>query len=324
MDTANLYFAHLAIALFGSFLFAGMGILIGRLVFPHFRVHQAEMNRIGPISRTPASSEIQVEGGRLFPTEILGLEGNIIRYRDGSFGKAYNFEPANTLYNDGRLTERRIEDLKTILKFEKPANTIIQFRFANAADDGRVLKRHLRSRDEENSDPIASLLQATNLSLHEESIRLGQVMRQSATVWVRVPVRESSDNSLLGKAFPSIIRAIHENGVLRFLRQPIIKARNAVGEAIVSRELRAESDCRAKALRVFQAFEANFPKSLNLLEMASDELFANLFASHRRDRADVPILPTNGRVDIRRYLASTRVEAGGDPFVRHNGTPATL
>lgn len=324
MDTANLYFAHVAIALFGSFLFAGMGIVIGRWMFPLFSLHRNEMNVLGPITRNPASSDIPVEGGRLFPTEILGLDGNIIRYRDGSFGKAYSFEPTNTLYDDGRLTEQRIEDLKTILKFDKPPNTIIQVRFVNAVDDGRVLKDHLRSRNTESSDPIASVLQATNLSLYEEAIRSGQVMRQSASVWVRVPVRDSSDNSLFGKAFPSLIRATRENGLLRFLRQPILKARNAVGEAVVMRELKAESDCRFKAMRVFQAFEANFPKSLNLREMGAHDVFANLFVSHRRDPVDAPILPDNKRIDLRRYLSSTRIESVDELFVRHNGTPASL
>lgn len=324
MDTANLSFAHVAIVLFGSFTFAGFGLAIGRRVFPHFRAHRDEMKRIGPITRDTTSPEIPGERGRLFPTEILGLERNVIRYRDGSFGKAYTFEPSNTLYDDGRLTEQRIEDLKTILKFDKPPNTIVQFRFANAVDDGRVLKDHLRSRDEQNSDPIASVLQATNLSVYEEAIRSGQVIRQSATVWIRVPLRYSSDKSLLGKAFPSVIRAVRENGILLFLRHPIVKARNAAGQAIVTRELEAESDCRTKAMRVFQAFEANFPKSLDLREMESDELFSNLFASHRRDHAEVPVLPKNGRVDVRRYLGSAKVEAGGELFVRHNGTPASI
>lgn len=324
MDTANLSFAHIAITLFGSFMFAGIGLVIGRRVFPHFRLHREEMKRIRQITRNPASPEIPGQCGRLFPTDILGLEGNVIRYRDGSFGKAYSFEPANTLYDDGRLTEQRIEDLKTILKFDKPPNTIIQFRFVNAADDGRVLKRHLRSRNTETGDPIASVLQATNLSLYEEAIRSGQVMRQSASVWIRVPVRDRNDHNLFGSAFPSILRAIRGNGMFRFLQQPILSARNSVGEAIFTRELKAESDCRAKAMRVFQAFESNFPKSLNLSEMGAEDLFANLFASHRRDHAAVPVLPDQQRVDIRRYLASTGIEAGGDSFVRHNGTPASL
>ena len=324
MDTANLSFAHIAISLFGSFLFGGIGLVIGRRVFPNFRLHRAEVNRIRPVPRDTVIPEIPGETGRLFPTEILGLEGNIIRYRDGSFGKAYSFDPANTLYDDGRLTEQRIEDLKTILKFDKPTNTVIQFRFQNATDDGQVLMDHLRSRNIESSDPIASVLHATNLSLYEEAIRSGQVMRQSATVWIRVPVRDKADKSILESALPSILRSVRENGLFRFLRDPILKARNALSETITTRELKNETEWRAKALRVFHAFEANFPKSLNLREMSADELFASLFASHRRDHAAVPILPENVRVDIRRYLASSRIEAGGDLFVRHNHTPASL
>ncbi|MGH9947219.1 MAG: hypothetical protein ACRD6X_08480 [Pyrinomonadaceae bacterium] len=324
MDTANLSYAHVAITLFGSLMFAGIGLVIGRRVFPKFLLHRRDLNSIQPLSGDSVSSRIPFECERLLPTEILGLEGNIIRYRDGSFGKAFSFQPANTLYDDGRLTEQRIEDLKTILKFEKPVNTIIQFRFQNAADDGTVLKDHLRSRNSESSDPIASLLQATNLSLHEEAIRSGQVMRQIATVWIRVPVRDQADNSLVGSAFPSVLRSVRDDGLLKFLRQPVSSTRNTVGESLVKRELEAEAKCRAKASRVFQAFEANFPKSLNLKEMRSEELFGALFTSHRREHTSVPVLARRGRVDVRRYLSSSRIESSGEWFVRHNGSPASL
>ncbi|MBX3282394.1 MAG: hypothetical protein KF756_07955 [Acidobacteria bacterium] len=324
MDTANLSFAYIAVTIFGSFAFAGIGFVIGRRLLPAFRLHRETTGHLPLLTQTQLPGDIPDESGRLLPTQILGLEGNIIRYRDGSFGKAYNFEPANTLYDDGRLTEQRIEDLKTILKFDKPPDTIIQFRFCNAVDDGRVLRDHLRSRDEENSDGIASVLHASNVSLLEGAIRSGQVMRQTATAWIRVPVRDSGDNSFIGSAFPSVIRTLREDGTLSFLRQPVHKGRNAVGETMVKRELKNEKECRAKASRVFQAFEANFPKSLNLQEMDADELFAQLFASHRRDHADVPILRKERRLDIRRYLASTRLESSGESFVRHNGTPASL
>lgn len=324
MDTANLSYASIAITLFGSLMFAGIGLVIGRRVFPHFKAHRILTRDIEQVTTSRSVTDIPGENGRLLPTEILGLEGNVIRYCDGSFAKGYSFEPASTLYEDGRLTEQRIEDLKTILKFDKPPNTVIQFRFVNAVDDGRVLKDHLRSRNSESSDPIASVLQATNLSLYEEAIRLGQVMRQTSSVWVRVPVREKNDKTLLGSAFPSILRAIREHGPIRFLRRPILKARNSLCEAIVTRELKAESDCRAKASRVFQAFEANFPKSLNLREMQAKDLFESLFVSHRRDHAALPILPERGRIDVRRYLASSRIDTTGASYVRHNGTPASL
>jgi len=305
-------------------MFAGIGLVIGRRMLPAFRLHQDATKNLAPIIQNKLSRSVSGENGRLFPTEIVGLEENIIRYRDGSFGKAYTFEPANTLYDDGRITEQRIDDLKTILKFDKPPNTVIQFRFVNAVDDGRVLKDHLRTRNTKSSDPIASVLQATNLSLYEEAIRSGQIMRQTASVWIRVPVRDRADSSLVGSAFPPVFRTIRENGLIRFLRAPVLKTRNSLGEGVLKRELKVEKECRAKASRVFHAFEANFPKSLTLQEMDADSLFASLFASHRRDHADVPILSKNGRVDVRRYLASTRIEAGQNTFVRHNGSPASL
>lgn len=88
MDTANLAFAHIAAALFGSFLFTGVGLVIGRRVFPHFKLHQKATKNLAPVSRNEPSLATPGENGRLLPTEIVGLEGNIIRYRDGSFGKA--------------------------------------------------------------------------------------------------------------------------------------------------------------------------------------------------------------------------------------------
>ncbi|MGH9945814.1 MAG: hypothetical protein ACRD6X_01275, partial [Pyrinomonadaceae bacterium] len=324
MDTANLSFAHVAAILFGSFMFGGVGLVIGRRVFPHFKLHRNEVKGAQTKALSKPAPTIPGEDGRLLPTEILGLEGNVIRYRDGSFAKGYIFEPAHTLYDDGRLTEQRIEDLKTILKFDKPSDTVIQFRFVNAADDGRVLRDHLRSRNSERSDPIASVLQATNLSVYEEAISSGRVMRQTANVWIRVPVRDKADKSLLGSAFPSLFRLVREKGFLRFLRDPVPKLRNSISEGLVTRELKTETACRTKALRVFQAFEGNFPKSLNLREMLASEIFASLFISHRRDQSSLPLLRRRGRIDVRRYLASTRIESSGELFVRHNGTPASL
>src|SRR5215204_4172688 len=113
--------------------------------------------------------------------------------------------PAHTLYDDERLTEQRVEELKTLLKFEKPDKTIIQFRFINKPDDGTVLRNHLATRNTEKSDSLASLLQATNLALYEEAIRSGEIKMQAATVWIRVPTKHLDDSGFFvqGFAFPS-------------------------------------------------------------------------------------------------------------------------
>lgn len=118
MDTANLSFAHIAVSLFGSLTFAGIGLAIGHRLFPRYKAMKRHVKNIQS-KTTGRMSEVPSEG-KLLPTEIVGIDGNLIRYSDGSYGKAYRFEPANTLYDDGWLTEQRIEDLKTILKFDKP------------------------------------------------------------------------------------------------------------------------------------------------------------------------------------------------------------
>ena len=322
MDTGNLSLAHIAISLFGSFFSLGLALVVGYRIVPAFRTHRKLL------SGYPKSKQIlysrTTDSGRLLPTEIAGLDGNIIRYRDGGYGKAYVFEPANSLYIEGSVTEQRIEELKTLLKFEKPKNTVIQFRFVNSPDTGEVLRDHLRSRDAETADPIAGVLHATNLSLHEEAIRSGSVMRQSATVWIRVPVRDPGDKKIFSSLLPSILRDVKENGVSYFLRSPTLRIRNRESELLVKREMRTEAACRSKASRMFQSFEANFPRGLQLREMTRSEVFEALFVSHRRENHSAPVLPKSAFVDIRRYLCSTSLESTREQFVRHNSTPVSL
>ncbi|MBK6591164.1 MAG: hypothetical protein IPG22_23150 [Acidobacteria bacterium] len=264
------------------------------------------------------------EAGRILPTEIAGLDGNTIRYRDGSYGKAYIFEPSNSLYIDGYVTEQRIDELKTILKFEKPEYTIIQFRFLNSLDAGEVLRSHLSSRDTASSDPVAGVLQATNLALHEEAIRSGEVMRQTATVWIRVPVRDPGEKGMMSLLLPSISKDIRDHGFARLFRFPLKSIRNRESELMVQREVQSEAACKLKASRVFQSFEANFPRSLQLREMNRTEIFESLFISHRREHGPFPDLKSSDCVDLRRYLCSTEIETKREQYIRHNGTPASL
>lgn len=322
MDTANLSYAHILFAVASSLLFAGVGLAIGRSVLTLSSTHRRtalKENTAAPAIPDPARTE-----GRLFPTEILGLDGNVIRYRDGSFAKAYRFEPANTLYDDGRLTEQRIEEMKALLKFEKPAGTIIQFRFCNKPDDGTTLKNHLRTRNNEKSDPLASLLQATNLSLYEEAIRNGQAMTQAASVWIRVPTRDIADKSPLTRSFPGLVREIREQGLFALLLQPVITGKNIRVRSYLAREAKAEKLCVEKARRVFQAFEVNFPKELRLREMYAPEVFREMFTSHRRDHNPEPRLSPINRIDLRRYLTSTKIESSDETHLRHNGSLASL
>ncbi len=321
MDTANLTFAQIAISLFGGLLSVGLGLVAGFRFIPAVRSLASRT----PLDRGSRTQLIEnAETGRILPTEIAGLDGNTIRYRDGSYGKAYIFEPSNSLYIDGYVTEQRIDELKTILKFEKPKNTIIQFRFLNSLDTGEVLRSHLSSRDTVSSDPVAGVLQATNLALHEEAIRSGEVMRQTATVWIRVPVRDPGEKGMMSLLLPSISKDIRDHGFARLFRFPLKRIRNRESELMVQREVQSEAACKLKASRVFQSFEANFPRSLQLREMNRTEIFESLFISHRREHGPFPDLTSSDCVDLRRYLCSTEIETKREQYIRHNGTPASL
>jgi hypothetical protein len=324
MDAANLTFAHIFLTILGSFLLGGVGLAIGWRVLPIAKTHRkSETTQLNekaiekPINTTKSN-------GRLFPTEILGLEGNIIRYRDGSFAKAYRFEPAHTLYDDEHLTERRVEELKTLLKFEKPDKTILQFRFVTKPDDGTTLRNHLRTRNTERSDALASLLQATNLAVYEEAIKSGEIKTQTATVWIRVPTKHLDDSSIFSRILPSLFREIKLGGFFSFLFTPIISGKNAFAQTFLTREIKAEKYCRQTANKVFQAFESNFPKELKLRELAMQELFDEMFLSHRREHTTPPKLPNQKRIDVRRYLTSAEIECDEKNYLLHNGALASL
>ncbi|CAN5462345.1 hypothetical protein BH10ACI1_BH10ACI1_02010 [soil metagenome] len=324
MDTANLSFAQVLLSVLGSFLFGGVGLAVGWRILPIAKLHRKTEKPEPRENTSQKSPDSTKANGRLLPTEVLGLEGNIVRYRDGSFAKAYRFEPANTLYDNEHFTEQRVEELKTLLKFEKPDKTIIQFRFINKPDDGTTLRNHLRSRNTEKSDPLASLLQATNLAVYEEALKSGEIRHQSAMVWIRVPTKHLNDKSIFSLVFPSISREIRASGVFDFLLKPIISGKNAFAQTYLTRELKAEKYCRDKALRVFQAFESNFPKELRLSELVQQEMFDEMFLSHRREQIKAPKLPKQKRIDVRRYLTSAEIEAGESNYIRHNGSLVSI
>lgn len=325
MDPANQSLIEVLLALLGSFFMAGIGISAGWRLIPLWREGKSNRNTGRDAGEALNDIDLRPERGRLLPTEIVGLQDNIIRYRDGSFAKGYLFEPAFTLYSDAGLTEQRIDELKTLLKFEKPAGTLIQFRFKSRPDDGAVLRSLIGTRNAEKSDPLAACLQATNLAVYEESVKAGLIRSQTATVWIRVPVRDGEDKQIFARFIPTLLREKRDKGLWRLIINPLLAGKNAWAESFVVREASKENMCRQKAIRAFQAFEANFPQSLNLRELTGQELFDELFESHRRDQSAPPRLPRGpGRLDIRRYLASTRVECSGINHLKHNDRLASV
>lgn len=320
MDSSNLSFSQIFGALLGSLFVAGVGLAIGFRLVPFSIVQFKTNRRREKVKKTVKTDDLTVARGRILPTEVLGIERDTIRFRDGSFGKAYRFEPANTIYDDEFLTEQRVEDLKTLIKFEKPPKTVVQFRFVNKPDAGQALKNHLKTRNDEQSHALASLLQATNLAVYEEAIKKEIVKTQEATVWIRVPVRHHSDESLLAKLLPGLFREIRSAGFVNFLLKPFLTTKNAHAGTFLARELKNEQFCREQAAKVFQTFETNFPKELRLRAMSGQEMLDEMFVSHRREHITAPRLQNKQRTDVRRFLTGAEIECRETNFVRHNDT----
>ncbi|HEV8159902.1 MAG TPA: hypothetical protein VGP58_12785 [Pyrinomonadaceae bacterium] len=326
----NLSSLFLMTSLIASSAALGIGLVIALRLLPTYRRTTGRKYNTTPapvINAFPvAGDEKPSHGqGRLRKSEILGFDGGLLRYRDGSFGRAYRITLANTIYQSEEFTENRVDEISSLLNFDKPAGTIIQIRFDSLPDAGGVLRNHLRCRNEKESHPHAALLQATNLKIYEEAISDGLLKEQSATVWIRVPAIDSHDHPAILNFLPSVFREIERGGFLNFLIAPVVNGKNAFSQNFVRREKTREEKCRRDAEKVFRSFEENFPKEMRLGALGRQETFEILLISHRRAQTDAPVLSeTVKRVDIRRYLAASNIKADDTEFVIHEQSLASV
>lgn len=326
----NLSTHFLIASLIASGAALGVGLVVAFRLIPVYRRTAGQKSNIATapvVNALPAleDKKLNLGQGRLRKSEIMGFDGDLLRYRDGSYGRAYRITLANTIYQSEEFTENRIDEIASLLNFDKPAGTVIQIRFDSLPDGGTVLKNHLRSRNEKDSHPHAALLHATNLKIYEEAIGDELLKEQTATVWIRVPGSDAHDHPAILNFLPSVGREIERGGFVKFLTAPVVNGKNAFSQNFVKRELTREEKCRREAEKVFRAFEENFPKELRLEALHRQETFEKLFVSHRRSPQDAPILPETPRcVDIRRYLASSDIKADETNFVMHEQSLASV
>jgi hypothetical protein len=326
----NLSPHFLLTSLLASGLGLGVGLVVAFRLLPQLRRNAGQGSSAQSalaINALPASDEKKLNHGlgRLRKSEIMGFDGDLLRYRDGSYGRAYRITLANTIYQSEEFTENRIDEISSLLNFDKPAGTTIQIRFDSLPDGGTILRNHLGSRNAKESHPHAALLQATNLKIYEDSITGELIKEQSATVWIRVPGSDAHDHPAILNFLPSVAREIERGGFVQFLTAPVVNSKNAFAQNFVRRERAREEKCKQAAEKVFRAFEENFPKDLRLAALGRQETFEKLFVSHRRDNTDAPVLPEKvEKVDIRRYLTASNIKAQETDFVMHEQSLASV
>lgn len=308
----------------------GVGLVAAFRLIPAYRRFGGtkSIENTETIARAPVGFEnknLRHGQGRLRKSEIMGFDGDLLRYRDGSYGRAYRITLANTIYQSEEFTENRVDEIASLLNFDKPTGTTIQIRFDSLPDGGAVIRNHLSSRNARESHPHAALLHATNMKIYEDSITGELIKEQSATVWIRVPASDAHDHPAILNFLPSVAKEIARGGFVQFLTAPVVNGKNAFSQNFVLREQTREEKCKREAEKVFRAFEENFPKELRLEALRRQQTFETLFVSHRRDNTPAPVLPEKVRcVDIRRYLAASNIKADETDFVMHEQSLASV
>src|SRR5437867_11471423 len=134
--------------------------------------------------------------GRRRDSSIVGLYHDALRHKDGALTVAYSVEAPATMFADDSLVDIRYDDLARMLAFEKPAGTLVQFRYSTIPDPGYAIINVIGSRAEKGTHTLASLLQASNLEYLEGSAKTVPYRRSVLTVWVRVPPKKRGNSTL--------------------------------------------------------------------------------------------------------------------------------
>jgi hypothetical protein len=108
--------------------------------------------------------------GRRRDSSIVGIFNDALRHKDGAQTVAYQVEMPATMFAADALVDYRYDELARLLAFEKPAGTLIQFRYATIPDRGQAILSLIGARAPEGTHTLASLLQASNLESSAKSL----------------------------------------------------------------------------------------------------------------------------------------------------------
>ena len=89
---------------------------------------------------TKALATLRSPAGRRRDSSIVGNpHRDALRHKDGSLTVAYEVEMPATMFADDSLVDIRYDDPARTLAFDKPAGTLIQFRYGTIPDPGYAI-----------------------------------------------------------------------------------------------------------------------------------------------------------------------------------------
>ncbi|MCI0362838.1 MAG: hypothetical protein L0219_03090, partial [Phycisphaerales bacterium] len=265
--------------------------------------------------------------GQKRDSTIAGICDGALRHTDGSYTCAWEAQLAPTMLAHDQVVEKRCDDLARMLAVDKPPGTVIQFRFSSGPDSGRVIDAHLKAWGEGGGCVLthaeAVSLHTMNIEFYSAAAAVGAYRHQVLSVWVRVPVRQRSDdtNSGLNAFIPAALDEIGKHGITKFPQNIRAIWSETADDGVVRRLLRDERESRERAEKVFRLVERECP--LLLRRFVSEELWEAIYLGHRQNARSIPILPPIGGMDIRDYLCGETIEASG-PYIMHGAHPAGI
>jgi len=261
--------------------------------------------------------------GRRRDSSIVGLFKDAVRHKDGALTVAYTVEMPASMFAEDALVDLRCDDLARMLAFEKPAGTVVQFRYATIPDPGYSIINVISSRAETGTHALASLLQASNLDFLEKSAQNIPYRRSVLTLWVRVPPRKRANSTMT--ALADLRRALSEElksgGIGNTLRRLPEIYRRTSDDSVVRRSLEDEQQNYLHANRVWRQIENSFPFVLR--RFTRQELWEAIFLGHCQNAHSVPSLPERPGRDVRDYLCGETIE-GELEYRMHGEYPVTI
>ena len=261
--------------------------------------------------------------GRKRDSSIVGIYRDALRHKDGSLTVAYNVEAPPTMFADDALVDIRYDDLARMLAFEKPAGTLVQFRYSTIPDPGYAIINCIGSRAERRTHTLASLLQASNLEFIESGAKRVPYRRSVLTMWVRVPPKKRTNSTLSALAdFNQAVRnEIDTDGFFAALRHMPASYSRTADDAVVRRTLEDEQRNYSHANQVWRQIENSSP--LVLRRFMRQEIWEAVFFGNCQNAGSIPILPDRPGRDLRDYLCSETIE-GELNYLMHGEYPVAV
>jgi hypothetical protein len=260
--------------------------------------------------------------GRRRDSSIVGIHKDALRHKDGSLTVAYFVETAETMFAEDSLVDLRYDELGRMLAFEKPAGTVVQFRYATAPDPGRAIATALNARAREGIHALAALLQSSNFDFLRIQGAASPYRRSVLTMWVRVPPRQQTNSSwnAVTDFVHEFKRSISSSGILQSVKDtPRLYSR--FDSRVVRNSLAEETGNYQYANRVWRQIENSTP--LCLRRFTRGELWEAIFLGHCLSTESIPVLsPQPGR-DLRDYLCSETIE-GELNYLMHGEYPVAI